>query len=424
MATRNNFTNIFVYAHWSGFKEPALMGELRAESVRGKEIFSFIYSDKWLNSGNLQILDPELQFFSGTQYANDEKPNFGIFLDSSPDRWGRFLMKRLEAVHARREKRAERILKESDYLLGVFDGHRMGALRFKKEPDGPFMNNNEKYASPPWTSLRELEQVSLRLEREEAIEEPEFYNWLSMLVNPGSSLGGSRPKASVLDNNKRLWIAKFPSRNDTRNAGGWEILANELAINAGLKVARCMVRKLSGSHYTFLTQRFDRTDTGDRIHFASAMTMLGYNYGNDFHEGVSYLELADFLSENGANVENDLEELWRRIVFNIFIANTDDHLRNHGFILTERGWILSPAFDINPNDEGTGLSLNISLDDNSLDPDLPLEIAGYFRLNRESALKIIDKIRNSVSQWGKTADKYKLQASEKEVMAKIFNRFL
>jgi serine/threonine-protein kinase HipA len=297
-------------------------------------------------------------------------------------------------------------------------------LRYKKEPDGPFMNNNEKYASPPWTSLRELEQVSLRLESEEAIEEPEFYNWLSMLVNPGSSLGGSRPKASVLDNNKRLWIAKFPSRNDTRNAGGWEILANELAVNAGLKVARCMVRKLSGSHYTFLTQRFDRTDTGDRIHFASAMTMLGYNYGNDFHEGVSYLELADFLSENGANVENDLEELWRRIVFNIFIANTDDHLRNHGFILTERGWILSPAFDINPNDEGTGLSLNISLDDNSLDPDLPLEIAGYFRLNRESALKIIDKIRNSVSQWGKTADKYKLQASEKEVMAKIFNRFL
>ncbi|MCX6302424.1 MAG: HipA domain-containing protein [Bacteroidia bacterium] len=424
METRSNYRDISVYAQWTGMKEPVYMGRLQAEYVRGKEIFSFSYSDSWLNSSYSQILDPELQFFSGSQYASDEKPNFGIFLDSSPDRWGRLLMKRREAEAARSESRTEITLRESDYLLGVFDSHRMGALRFKENPDGPFLNNNEELASPPWTSIKELEQISLRLENEEAADDPDYLKWLSMLINPGSSLGGSRPKASVLDNKNNLWIAKFPSRNDIKNTGGWEMVANELAINAGINVALSMVRKFSNPHYTFLTKRFDRTSSGDRIHYASAMTMLGYNYGTDFHKGVSYLEIVNFLTENGAYVENDLKELWRRIVYNIFISNTDDHLRNHGFILTEKGWILSPAFDINPNEDGSGLSLNISLDDNSLNPDIPLEIAEYFRLNKESGVKIIEQIRKSVSRWRTAADKYKLPRSEQEIMSRAFDRFL
>ena len=424
METRNNNKNIYVYAHWTGMKEPVFMGVLKPEFIRGNEIFSFSYSENWLKTRYSQILDPELQLYSGSQYVKDEKQNFGVFLDSSPDRWGRVLMKRREAAMARSEKRPEKTLRESDYLLGVFDGHRMGAIRFKEDPDGPFLNNNETHASPPWTSIRELEQISLRLEDDNATDDPEYLKWLNILINPGSSLGGARPKASVVDDKKNLWIAKFPSKSDIKDIGGWEMVTNELARNAGLNVVVSKVQKFSGKYYTFLTKRFDRTNTGERIHYASAMTILGYVDGNNFQDGVSYLEIVDFLTRNGANIESDLRELWQRIVFNIFVSNTDDHLRNHGFILTEKGWIISPAFDINPNEDGAGLSLNISLDDNSLDLDLTLEVADYFRLTNENASKIIEDIKKSVTNWRSVAHKYQLPKSEQELMAKVFERFL
>ena len=424
MEARSNNKDIFVYAHWTGMKEPVLMGVLKAEFTRGKEIFSFSYTEDWLKSSYSQILDPELQLYTGSQYAKDEKQNFGVFLDSSPDRWGRVLMKRREAAMARSDKRPERTLRESDYLLGVFDGHRMGAIRFKEDPDGPFLNDNNTLASPPWTSIRELEQISLKLEDDNANEDPEYLKWLNMLINPGSSLGGARPKASVLDVNKNLWIAKFPSKSDIKDIGGWEMVTNELARNAGLNVAESRIQKFSSKYYTFLTKRFDRSDTGERIHYASAMTMLGYVDGNNFQDGVSYLEIVDFLTQYGAKVESDLRELWQRIVFSILVSNTDDHLRNHGFMLTEKGWILSPAFDINPNEDGAGLSLNISLDDNSLDLDLALEVAEYFRLTDEEAIRIIEDIRRSVKSWRSIANKHQLPGSEQELMSKVFERFL
>jgi len=424
MEARSNNKDIYVYAHWTGMKEPVLMGVLKAEFTRGKEIFSFSYSENWLKSSYSQILDPELQLYTGSQYAKDEKQNFGVFLDSSPDRWGRVLMKRREAAMARSEKRPEKTLRESDYLLGVFDGYRMGAIRFKEDPDGPFLNDNKTLASPPWNSIRELEQISLKLEDDNANADPEYLKWLNMLINPGSSLGGARPKASVLDDNKNLWIAKFPSKSDIKDIGGWEMVTNEIARNAGLNVAVSKIQKFSSKYYTFLTRRFDRTNTGERIHYASAMTMLGYVDGNNFQDGVSYLEIVDFLTRNGANLESDLKELWQRIVFNIFVSNTDDHLRNHGFILTDKGWILSPAFDINPNEDGNGLSLNISLDDNSQDLDLTLEVAEYFRLNKEDALKKIGNIKKTVTDWRSVANKYQLPRSEQELMAKVFERFL
>ncbi len=419
----NNRREIYVFAHWLGMIDPIYMGLLTAEYVRGKEIFSFSYSTEWLQSGYSQLLDPDLQFYSGTQYASDEKQNFGVFLDSSPDRWGRVLMRRRESALAKRENRSERTLRETDYLLGVFDGHRMGAIRFKEKLDGPFLNDNVNLASPPWTSLRELEEISLKLEDDNANENPEYWKWLTMLVNPGSSLGGARPKASVLDNKGNLWIAKFPSKSDSKDIGGWEMVTNELATNAGINIAKAKVQKFSNQYNTFLTQRFDRTIKGERIHFASAMTLLGYTDGASSHDGVSYLELVEFISKHGANVERDLEELWRRIVFNIFTSNTDDHLRNHGFLLTEKGWILSPAFDINPNETGTGLSLNISLEDNSLDLNLPLSVIDYFRLDKEKALKIINQVAKAVSSWRNIANKYKLSRSEQDLMAIAFNRF-
>ena len=424
METRINSKEIYAYAHWIGIKEPILMGILKAEFSRGKEIFSFSYSDNWLNSDYSQILDPELLLFSGTQYPKEDKHNFGVFLDSSPDRWGRLLMKRREAAMARSAKRPEKTLRESDFLLGVFDGHRMGGIRFKDDPDGSFLNDNKILATPPWTSIRELEQISLRLEDDNAIEDPEYLKWLNMLINPGSSLGGARPKASVVDDKKNLWIAKFPSKSDVKDTGGWEMVTNELALNAGINVAVAKARKFSGKHHTFLTKRFDRTDTNKRIHYASAMTMLGYVDGNSFQEGVSYLEIVEFLTRNGGNIKSDLTELWQRIVFNVFVSNTDDHLRNHGFILTEKGWILSPAFDINPNEDGSALSLNISLDDNSLDLDLTLEVAEYFRLSNNGALEKIENIKKSVKNWRSVANKYQLPKSEQELMAKVFERFL
>lgn len=411
---------ILVYAHWQGMKEPLLMGKLYSSRLKGRELFSFEYDKQWLKHQALQILDPGLQLYSGLHYLNEEQSNFGIFLDSSPDRWGRILMRRREAALARKEEREEQKLFETDYLLGVFDEHRMGAIRFKLHEGGPFLNNNREMAAPPWASLRELEQISLRLEQDDVMDDPDYLRWLSMLIAPGASLGGARPKASILDDKGALWIAKFPSRNDQGDIGGWEIVTYELAIAAGINMAESRAQKFSSTHYTFLTKRFDRTETGERIHFASAMTMLGYTDGQDHADGISYLELVEFIQNYGANVNNDLAELWRRIVFSICVSNTDDHLRNHGFILTNQGWVLSPAYDINPVETGMGLKLNISDEDNALDLDLALEVAEFFRLSEQRALVIIEEVKKAVSTWRKVADKYGLSRAEQEVKAMAF----
>lgn len=396
------------------------MGTLKATYSRGKEIFSFEYFREWMSSGKAQQLDPDLQLFSGPQYLGDKKSNFEIFLDSSPDRWGRLLMRRREAAIARVEDRKEKTLFESDYLLGVYDQYRIGALRFKEKEDGPLLNDNKEMASPPWTSLMELEHASLQLEREDIIDDPEYLKWLNMLIAPGSSLGGARPKASVLDQKNNLWIAKFPSSNDNTDIGAWEMVVYELAKKTGVDVSEGKAQKFSGYHHTFLSKRFDRTQYGERIHFASAMTLLGYTDGADYHDGASYLEFAEFLMKNGANVDRDLEEIWRRIVFSICVKNTDDHLRNHGFLLTENGWILSPAFDINPVETGTGLKLNISESDNALDLGLAMEVAGYFRLEDHKASQIIDQVKKSVKGWRILADKYKISKVEQELMSRAF----
>ena len=413
--------NIFVYAHWKEFNEPVLMGNLKVMPARGKEIFSFKYDSAWLKKGFSHMLDPNLQLYSGPQYLPEEKNNFGVFLDSSPDRWGKLLMKRREAAFARKEGRKENTLFESDYLLGVFDNHRMGALRFKEHDEtGPFLNDNHKMAAPPWTSLRELEHASLKFE-EDNIDDPGFLDWISILIAPGSSLGGARPKASVIDPDGNLWIAKFPSLNDTKDIGAWEMVVNELAIKAGLDVAKGSVQKFNNKYHTYLTMRFDRTPIEKRIHFASAMTLLGYTDGvASYQEGVSYLELVKFLTRYGASVNEDLKELWRRIVFNICVKNTDDHLRNHGFLLTETGWRLSPAYDLNPVEYGTGLTLNISENDNSLDLELALSVAKHFRLNQEQASYIITEVKDSVSHWREVAKKYNLSKQDQDRMVNAF----
>ncbi|MGQ3014203.1 MAG: type II toxin-antitoxin system HipA family toxin [Flavobacteriales bacterium] len=420
MAKGRQRRNIYVYAAWQGLDGPILMGSLYAEPSRGNEIFSFEYDKAWIESGNAQLLDPDLQLYAGKQYIRGEKGNFGLFLDSSPDRWGRLLMRRREAALARQEEREQVNLFETDFLLGVYDAHRMGGLRFKLDSEGPFLNDNRALASPPWTSIPELEQISLKLEEDNVSEEPEYLKWLSMLIAPGSSLGGARPKASVTDKNGKLWIAKFPSRYDDSDIGGWEMVTHELAMAAGIVVPRAMAKKFSSDNHTFLTQRFDRTDNGERLHFASAMTMLGHTDGEHAAEGVSYLELVGFITQYGSKVNEDLEQLWRRIVFNICVSNTDDHLRNHGFLLEKDGWTLSPAYDMNPVETGTGLKLNINEYENDLDLNLAMEVHTYFRLDRERAAQIIEEVKTAVRNWRVVAAKYHISKKEQELKSGAF----
>jgi len=412
--------HIEVHAHWIGLPNPTLMGVLYATPSRGKEIFSFEYSHDWLRSTQAHALDPSLQLYQGTQYAPQGQENFGIFLDSSPDRWGRFLMKRRESQLAREEKRDEHKLLESDYLLGVYDEHRMGALRFRTEPEGAFLDNNKAYASPPWTSLRELEQASLEIEKDEAEKNPNYSKWLKMLIAPGGSLGGARPKSSVIDEHKHLWIAKFPSGNDLNDVGAWEMVIYKLAQRAQINMAEARIAKFNSPYHTFLSKRFDRKNGGERIHFASAMTLLQRSEGDDAFKGASYLELAEFIIRQGAQPDRDLEQLWRRIVFYICVSNVDDHLRNHGFILQPNGWGLSPAYDINPVASGDGLKLNISETDNSQDLNLAKEVAEYFRVSPGKADKIIQEVMKAVKDWRKEAKLLEISSYEQDRMAGAF----
>lgn len=329
-------------------------------------------------------------------------------------------MRRREAILARQEQRPTVALHESDFLLGVHDSARIGGLRFKQNQDGGFLSHSIELAAPPWIALRDLEYASLRLE-DENIAANEELRWLNMLMAPGSSLGGARPKASVTDPNGNLWIAKFPSANDEYDIGAWEMVIHDLAVAAGISAPTAQLQHFTGRHHTFLSQRFDRINGNDRIHFASAMTLLGKQDGADFNSRASYLDLVGFIIQNGKRVNDNLHQLWARMVFNILVKNTDDHLRNHGFLLKADGWDLSPAYDVNPNPRGNGLTLNISDDDNSLDIDLALSVAKHFRLKNQEAESILNNIRKAVSGWPIAAAKYKLSRREQENMSAAFN---
>lgn len=411
-----NKIDIYVYAHWVGMPEPQLIGTLSAHFAKRKKAFSFEYDKQWLKSGNQFLLDPDIQLYSGQQFPNG-KENFGVFLDSMPDTWGRTLMKRRVAQQAKENNEKAATLYDIDYLLGVYDESRMGALRFKKKLDEPFLDNNNETPTPPWSSVRELQQAANSFENDDNNEEAK--KWLAILMAPGSSLGGARPKANILDENKELWIAKFPSKNDTIDKAAWEYLAYLLATKSGINMAPCRIEKIAGNYNTFFTKRFDR-EKGERIHFASAMTMTGNNEDTIRDNTASYLDLAEFISNYGANVEENLHQLWRRIIFNIAISNTDDHLRNHGFILTDEGWILSPAYDLNPSIDKDGLALNIDTNNNALDFELAKEVGEYFRLDVEKMNIIINEILESVSQWKEIATKIGIPRSEQELMEKAF----
>jgi serine/threonine-protein kinase HipA len=409
--------DIYVYADWIGLNGPIQIGILSAYFAKAKKAFSFEYNKEWLEKDLYQLLDPDIAFYSGPQYPTD-KENFGIFLDSMPDTWGKTLMKRREAQEARIRDERARTLYEIDYLLGVYDESRMGALRFKTEVDGPFLDNDGLSPTPPWSSLGDLQEAVNQLESD--TKKDAVRQWMAVLIAPGSSLGGARPKANILAKNKDLWIAKFPSKTDTVDKAAWEFLAYKLAINCGIVMSESRIEKIAGAYHTFLTKRFDR-ENGSRIHFASAMTMTGNNEETLKTVAASYLDIVDVIENFGDNVKVNLHQLWRRIVFNIAISNTDDHLRNHGFILNKKGWILSPAYDINPSIEKDGLALNIDMDDNALDYGLAKSVGKFFRLNEKEMDSILKEVISAVKDWKSIAKQIGISNKEQQLMELAFN---
>lgn len=408
--------NIYVYADWKGLEAPTEIGVLSAQFAKGKKAFSFEYNKDWLKRNSYQLLDPEINFFSGPQYPKD-KENFGVFLDSMPDTWGKTLMKRRAAQEARSRNEKIPKLYEIDYLLGVYDESRMGALRFKTDRKGPFLDNDTKNPTPPWSSLGDLQEAVNHIESDS--ETNTIRQWLAVLIAPGSSLGGARPKANVLEKNGDLWIAKFPSKTDTIDKGAWEFLTYRLALDCGIEMAESKIEKITGPYHTFLTKRFDRED-GQRIHFSSAMTMTGNTEESLKNVSPSYLDIVDVIENYGINVEENLHQLWRRLIFNIAVSNTDDHLRNHGFIMNEKGWELSPAYDINPSVEKDGLALNIDADDNALDLDLAIGVGEYFRLGEDDMNQIIEEILSVISNWKHYAKKIGIAQKEQLIMEPAF----
>lgn len=408
---------IYVYADWIDTGVPMLVGTLRSSVIRGKEHFSFSYDEEWLTSKYVTQIDSSLQLYVGEQHAEDER-NFKVFLDSCPDRWGRMLMQRREAVIARHEKRKASKLFETNYLLGVHDSFRMGALRFCTSHDGPFLDDNENLAAPAITSLPELQQAANGVEDKPDFDNPDYLKWLNMLISPGSSLGGARPKASVRDVDNTLWLAKFPSRHDEYDIGLWEYVVYQMALDAGINMAESKVLAIGSHHHIFLTKRFDREDDGKRLHFTSAMTQLQYFDGND--DGASYLELAEFLIQNGSNTQEDLEQLWTRVLFNIMVSNSDDHLRNHGFIFDTTGWRLSPAYDINPTPNATGLHLNIDDTSNALEVELAFEISQYFQVDAKAADEIYQRVATAVLRWEELAKKAGIEKGDRDLLRDCF----
>ena len=408
---------IFVYDDFSS-EQPVFMGILYVNVIKGGESYSFEYDREWLKKTGLRItLDPELMPYSGRQYPSG-KNIFGLFADASPDRWGRVLMNKRERILADKEGRKPSKLYDSDYLLGVFDETRMGGIRFKSDPDGPFLSDDKETAAPPWAKLRTLEEASRNFESDESgLSE----KWLNQLIRPGSSLGGARPKATVTDTKDQLWIAKFPSRNDENDTGAWEMTVHDLAVLCGLNVPAAKLEKFSSLGSTYLVKRFDR-DSGRRVHFASAMTLLGKTDGVSAADGTSYLDIAAFIKSYGAQPKKDLTELWKRIVFNMAVTNTDDHLRNHAFILSQNGWILSPFYDVNPVPYGDELSLNVDEEDNSICIDLAVQTAVRFGINEDDAKKYAEDIRKTVREnWEKTASDYGLTRRQIEEMRPAFS---
>ncbi|MCP3662688.1 MAG: type II toxin-antitoxin system HipA family toxin [Gammaproteobacteria bacterium] len=404
-------TQVFVYVDLTGV--PVLVGRLWARVRKGRQSATFEYDQDWLQSAEQFSLEPALMLGPGPFHTPSDKPLFGAIGDSAPDRWGRVLMRRAERRRAERAGETPRTLMEIDYLLMVDDEARQGALRFALDEGGPFLAEKGITRIPP---LIELPRLLLAAER--VVGDVDSDEDLRLLLAPGSSLGGARPKASIQDRDGHLAIAKFPHKDDETNTVMWEAVALTLAEQAGIAVPQWRLEHVADKPVLLLL-RFDRVDAM-RIPFLSAMSMLG---ARD-NEARSYLEFVDALRQHGASPKEDMHALWRRIVFNILISNTDDHLRNHGFLYGgPDGWRLAPAYDLNPvptDIKPRVLTTAIDLDDGTASLDLAMSVAGYFDLNEGEARGIAAEVGQAVQGWRREAVRLGLTPAEINRMASAF----
>lgn len=392
------------------------VGVLQREHRGSAEATSFAYDRDYLAQRHGVAIDPELHLVPGHSYPARSHALFGVFRDTAPDRWGRMLMERREAIEAREAGRWVRHLTEWDFLVGVSDLTRMGALRLRRtEPPHAFVDDRERSA-PPATRLRELEAIARALSRDDAEDRPEHAQWLAQLLAPGTSLGGARPKASFSAEDGSLWLAKFPAHDDRRDIGAWEYLAWQLARDAGIVVPDAKLLRFGRGYRTFAVQRFDRVD-GSRRLYASARTLLGFNDG----DGGSYLDIAQAIQTHGdpATLAHDLAQLYRRVAFSILIGNRDDHLRNHGFLRTPDGWRMAPAFDINPNPDKHEHALAIDAHDPS--PRLANLRAthAFYRLSTAQAKTIEAEARDAITHWPAIATELKLPRTARDQLAAL-----
>ena len=402
---------VFVYVDLDGVLH--LVGRLWGRVRKNKEGATFEYNDAWLKHPNRFSLEPALKLGPGPFHTTADAAMFGAIGDSAPDRWGRVLMKRMASRRAEREGRAPRTLYEMDYLLLVDDEARAGALRFAETEGGPFLGHEEAKRIPPLVALPKLLSAT-----EHVIDETDTDEDLLLLFAPGSSLGGARPKASVREKDGHLAIAKFPRRDDETNTVIWESVALTLARKAGIPVPDARVEAVAKKP-VLLLRRFDR-DGKRRIPFLSAMSMLGAR-DNESH---SYLEIVDALRQHGATPKTDIEALWRRIVFNILISNTDDHLRNHGFLYHgSDGWRLSPAYDLNPvptDIKPRILTTAINEHDGTASLALAMSVAKYFELDAAKTRAIAKQVGKAVSTWRNEAAHHGVGKNEIDRMTSAF----
>lgn len=410
---------IYVYADFDWLKTAVLVGELGYESLRGTDSYSFCYDHNWLRQYSALYLSADINNYTGLQFTQPDRDIFGCFGDALPDRWGRLLLNRREQIRAQEEKRPVRKLSSYDYLLGIDDYSRMGGFRFKESPDGEFIHCDATLRIPPLTDIQVLVAASIEVEKSEERNLLPDKKWLLQLVHPGTSLGGARPKAGVLNEEGELCVAKFPSRNDEYDIGLWEHLSHLLAKEAGVEAAETRAITAGEKYHTLLSKRFDRTTDGRRRHFASAMTLLGLTDGCNAQTGNGYLDIVDFILQHCCNVEANLRQLYRRVAFSIAIGNSDDHFRNHGFLLTPKGWTLSPAYDLNPtfNDHQ---SLLINATTNRSDLQLLLASSEEYMIGKEEATHIIEEVKDGVSQWRSMATRIGIAKREMDLFAQVF----
>ena len=406
---------ITVYADFDFLAAPLEIGTLGYERVRGKDHFFFEYSREWLKQHGGIVLSGDLMNVPSLQHPRGADSVFGFVKDSFPDRWGRLLLDRRERLKAQSEGRPVRMLTNYDYLTGIEDFTRMGGIRYKDEDSNGFINVSAKYLVPPIESLRTLCDACHEIESAEERNELPEQRWLDQLIDPGTSLGGARPKANVIDNEGKLYVAKFPSKKDLENTELIEHFSHRLAAKSGINVANTRTIRISKDRDLLLSERFDRTAEGRRIHFASAMSLLGLEDGAGSSNGNGYLDIVDFILQGCVDVQQNLRELYRRVAFNVMFGNSDDHFRNHGFLLTPKGWTLSPAYDINP---GTKMHQCILIDQytEQSDAGILLQSSSRYMLEKNEAMGIIEEVRSTIKDWRKTA-------TELQISHKIFEPY-